>query len=261
MLPIYRTEEDAPATRSYQTITASLRAFAGRVVRIRFAEVDNQFFFLVGIDRVELGKKAKQLRTIRAPKPSGRATATAIPFAPEPGPLANVLVLGDDEVSLPQPIGFAFDFFGTTHTEFVVSSNGLVGFAPDLPSGCCLGGVIPSDDGINGIIALAWTDLYPPGGGTIAYELRGSAPNRRLVLSYDGLPWFLEFGVNRVTTQLILYERKSVIEVHTTHQEPGRAYTQGVENADGTVAAFLEGRVSADYGLQNDGVRFTTAGH
>jgi hypothetical protein len=61
-----------------------------------------------------------------------------------------------------------------------------------------------------------------------------------------------------VTSQVILYERRSAIEIHTTHQDAGHIYTQGVENADGTAAAFLSGRVAADYGLVNDAVRFAT---
>jgi hypothetical protein len=52
LLPVYRTEAGDPATGPYRTISASLRQFAGRTVRLRFAEVDNQFFFLVGLDRV-----------------------------------------------------------------------------------------------------------------------------------------------------------------------------------------------------------------
>ena len=120
----------------------------------------------------------------------------------------------------------------------------------------CIGGLLPSDDGVNNIIALAWTDLYPPGGGQISYETRGSAPNRRLIISYTAVPWCCEVGVDRVTSQVILYERRSLIEIHTTHQDAEHIYTQGVENADGTVAAFLSGRMAADYGLVNDAVRF-----
>src|SRR6185503_5346595 len=63
-----------------------------------------------------------------------------------------------------------------------------------------------------------------------------------------------------VTTQVILYEKKDVIEIHTAHQDLAvdHVYTQGIENADGTVAAFIPGRVAANYSLTNDAVRFTT---
>jgi hypothetical protein len=260
LLPVYRTAEGDPATASYQTISASLRQFAGRTVRIRFAEVDNQFFFVVGVDRVQLGHKPKAIRD-RRDRTAGRATAERIPFAPEAEPTAHRLQLEDDQVSGPLPIGFEFEFFGQRYTEFRLSSNGFITFDDNENTGCCSGGIIPSDDGLNNLIALAWTDLYAPGGGRIAYEVRGSGNKRRLVISFAGVPWFPETGVPRVTSQLILYEHKGTIEIHTTHQDAGTIYTQGVENADGTVAAAIAGRVAADYGLDRDGVRFTTSGH
>lgn len=191
------------------------------------------------------------------PRPSG-VSATPIQFAPEPGPFGNVLPLGDDQTSGLLPIGFEFIFFGNTYTQFNVSSNGFIGFDAFMSQGCCTGRPIPSDDDVNNVIAAAWTDLFPPGGGQISWETRGRGPRRRLIVNFESLPWFPEFGVNRVTTQVILYEGTNTIEVHTTHQSPGHIYTQGVENADGTLAAFLPGRVAADYGLENDAVRFTT---
>ncbi len=257
LLLVYRTEPGALASSGYRTITVSLQQFRGQVVRIRFAEVDNQSFFQVGVDRVTVGKRSKALKVPKE-KIRDRATAALIPFAPESGPFANVLTLGDDETIGPLPIGFEFTFFGNQYTEFNLSSNGFIGFEPDMPNGCCGGGVIPSDDGLNNLIALAWTDLYPPGGGEIAYETRGTGPHRRLVVSYTGVPLFGEAAT--VTTQVILYERKNVIEIHTAHQDLAafHIYTQGIENADGTVAAFIDGRVAADYSLTNDAVRFTT---
>jgi len=253
---IYRTQPGDPAFSGYQTIQASLKDFAGRTVRLRFAEVDNQFFFNVGIDRVIVGKKPHKAHE-RKHQRSGIATAEAIPFAPETEPLANSVTLEDDQTTGPLPIGFEFEFFGTRYTSLNISSNGFIGFEAVMSSGCCSGGVLPSDEGINNIIALAWTDLYPPGGGVIAWETRGRAPARRLVVSFTGVPWCCGFEP-QVTTQVILYERRGRIEIHTKHQDAGHIYTQGVENAEGTVAAFLPGRVAADYGLDNDGVRFTT---
>lgn len=194
---------------------------------------------------------------IQSARQSSGPTAVAIPFAPEPSPAHDVL-LDDDDVSPLLPIGFDFVFFGNTYDHFAISSNGFITFDP-TSSGCCSGHPIPEADGLDDLIAVAWTDLYPPGGGRIAYETRGEAPNRRLVVAYEALGWFPEFDTNRVTAQAILYEGTNEIEIHTAHQSPGHIYTQGVENADGTVAAFLEGRVASDFGLTEDAVRFGTA--
>jgi hypothetical protein len=63
----------------------------------------------------------------------------------------------------------------------------------------------------------------------------------------------------RLTAQLILYEGTGVAEIHTTSLAgTNRAVTQGIENATGTVAAFIPGRVSAAFTLSKDAVRFTT---
>lgn len=188
------------------------------------------------------------------------AAATSIPFSPEPGPFANNSGLScDDCVNVGLPIGFSFTFFGNTYTTFGISSNGYIGFTPPaFGDGCCSGRVIPSADLNNNLIAAAWTDLFPGGGEGIFYETRGRAPNRYLVVAYQNLPWCCQSGINHVTTQIILYEGSNAIEIHTTNQSAGHVYTQGVENASGTQAAFVPGRVAANYELTNDGVRFTT---
>jgi N-acetylneuraminic acid mutarotase len=150
-------------------------------------------------------------------------------------------------------------FFGNTYSTFNVSTNGFISFGNSFSNGCCAGRTIPSNDGINNLIAAAWTDLYiPPGPVSLTYEMRGRAPTRYLVVSFENIPWCCGGTTGAVTTQIILYEGTNTIEIHTTSQSAGHIYTQGVENADGTQAAFLPGRVAANYGLANDAVRFTT---
>jgi hypothetical protein len=51
---VFRTEPGDPPLQGYRTIRTSLTAFAGRTVRLRFAAVDNQGFFQVGIDQVRI---------------------------------------------------------------------------------------------------------------------------------------------------------------------------------------------------------------
>jgi N-acetylneuraminic acid mutarotase len=187
------------------------------------------------------------------------ASANIIPFDPEPGPFANRGPSCDDCVSTGLPIGFAFSFFGTSYTTFNLSSNGFIEFGAIISQGCCVGRSIPLADGIDNIIAAAWTDLYPGGGGLISYETRGRAPTRYLVVDFQDIPWCCEFGVPRVSTQIILYEGSNAIEIHTANQQTGHTYTQGIEDASGTQAAFIPGRVAANYGIVNDAVRFTTS--
>ena len=51
---VFRTEPGDPPLQGYTTISTSLTPFAGRTVRLRFVEVDNQGNFQVGIDQVRI---------------------------------------------------------------------------------------------------------------------------------------------------------------------------------------------------------------
>jgi N-acetylneuraminic acid mutarotase len=186
------------------------------------------------------------------------ATVNSIPFAPEPGPFAHPLPGCDDCMYGNVPIGFSLTFYGKTYTSLGISTNGFISFNSRAEDGCCVGRTIPLADDFNNVIAAAWTDLSTAGGGLISYETRGRAPSRYLIVSYQDVPWCCETGTNRVSTQIILYEGSNAIEIHTANQSAGHIYTQGAEDATGTRAVFLPGRVAANYGLVNDAVRFTT---
>lgn len=49
---VFGTKPGDPRTRTPFAVTYDLTPFAGQTVRLRFAEVDNQFFFRVGVDAV-----------------------------------------------------------------------------------------------------------------------------------------------------------------------------------------------------------------
>jgi hypothetical protein len=51
---VYRTEEGYPTDSDWFTVEANLTKFAGRTVRLRFVEVDNQGLFTVGLDGVKV---------------------------------------------------------------------------------------------------------------------------------------------------------------------------------------------------------------
>lgn len=54
LLNVYQSKPNDPPVLGYTVITANLDAFAGQVIRLRFAEVDNQLFFNVGVDAVSI---------------------------------------------------------------------------------------------------------------------------------------------------------------------------------------------------------------
>ncbi len=54
LLNVYHATAGHPLISGYRTVTASLNAFAGQTVRLRFATVETQFFFQAGIDNVQV---------------------------------------------------------------------------------------------------------------------------------------------------------------------------------------------------------------
>jgi hypothetical protein len=54
LMNLYQTEPGDPPESGYQQVTADAGAYVGQSVCLRFAEVDNQFYFNVGIDDVAL---------------------------------------------------------------------------------------------------------------------------------------------------------------------------------------------------------------
>src|SRR5258706_10654240 len=182
--------------------------------------------------------------------PPGQVTYSVSPilYAPVAGS-QTFLSLNDDELTSALPIGFTFNFYGIDKTQFYISSNGFISFDPFAGSGCCTGQFLPNPFSPNDLVALAWEDFYPPGGGTIGYFTTGSAPYRRLVVDYTNIGHFFN-GNNPLTGQIILNETYNTVEVHiTSFSTDGDLFageTQGIENATGTAGTAVPGRNSTD---------------
>ena len=145
------------------------------------------------------------------------------------------VLLSDDQVSTAIPIGFNFDFYATIYTQAYISSNGFIGFLPTMSNGCCSGRPLPGLDGMDGIIAGIWDDLYPPN-GFVYYQTLGSAPFRRFVVEYNGVPRCCG-TIERATFQIVLLEGSSSIYMHyVTDGNSTRTSTIGVENTTATSA-------------------------
>jgi len=68
---VFRTEVGDPATLGPTTISFDLTPYAGRTVRIRFAEVDNQGFLTAGVDDVRIVSTAGTPTSKQACKKGG----------------------------------------------------------------------------------------------------------------------------------------------------------------------------------------------
>jgi hypothetical protein len=54
LLNVFKTNPGDPTSIPYTPLFANLNAFQGQTIRLRIAEVDNQFFFNVGVDAVSI---------------------------------------------------------------------------------------------------------------------------------------------------------------------------------------------------------------
>lgn len=184
-------------------------------------------------------------------------TITPITFAPAPN--VGISLVGgfgsaDDGVSQAIQIGFDFCFYGVTYSEVYVGTNGWVSFSSGQPA-TFTSAPIPSP-AINfpkNCIMAPWQDWWSNlnGSGNIVYQTLGTAPFRRFVVSFVGVPLFSctsDFG----TFQIILNECSNTIEVHIANKPPcpgwaGGTAVLGLHNATGTAAHPVPGRNSTQW--------------
>ncbi|MBP7240155.1 MAG: hypothetical protein KBA14_08010, partial [Saprospiraceae bacterium] len=170
------------------------------------------------------------------------------------------LIINPDEISDPLNIGFDFNFFGNTYSQFSISSNGFISFQMAGESGT-MPQIIPDPANPNNLIALGWS-AFLPDYIQISYETIGTAPYRSLhvnyfIEDYDQPPPCASGYV--LSGQIILYEGTNIIELHTDFWDGGDCSmpaTQGIENEDGTTAFFVSGRNNVLWTTSETLVRF-----
>ncbi len=146
------------------------------------------------------------------------------------------------------PIGFNFNYFGTTYTTVNVSTNGNIQFgATSNFSTSFTPGSIPNTAVPNNFIAVCWSDLLLTTTGTVRYFVTGTSPNRKFVVEYNGPFYNVGSPIGNLTGQVWLFETTGQVEIHLS-QSNGLASTGGgvkslgVENLDGTIGAAAPGR-------------------
>jgi gliding motility-associated-like protein len=202
--------------------------------------------------------------TISSGLESTSYTISTIPFAPY-SIGGNTLSLTDDAVSNVLPIGFSFCFLGTNYTNFYIGSNGWISFTAGQPN--TFTSVAIPNGGINvpkNCIMGPWQDWNPGVGGTIRYQTQGTAPFRRLVVTWDNIPMF-QCTANIGKFQIVCYETTSVIENFLWNKPncttwAGGTAVQGIHNLAGTQAFVVPGRNSTQWTATNDARRYTPNG-
>ncbi len=158
-------------------------------------------------------------------------------------------ITADDGYSGLIPIGFSYNFYGTTYSQVCIGANGLLSFDPSVAGMYCpwpISAALLGNPSARNCIAGPWCDIFLPGGGTITYTTVGTAPYRKFVVTWCNTAMF-SCTSQTTTSQIILYETTNVSEVHIGHKtvcstwNSGRAIV-GVQNATGTAATAAPGR-------------------
>lgn len=221
------------------------------------------------------------------PFPSGNTTTYTVgqipytPFSYTAGTpiLVNIDDIWSGVINLP----FTFCFFGTAYNQVVVGANGLITFDVSQANLGCVwdltsSGTLPTTNIYGNCIMGPYHDIDPSLGGTISYQILGTAPCRIFVISYNQVPMFDSddflstcSGMD-ATHQIAIYETTNAIEIYIAHKDacPDGGFLQtgwndglaveGIQNATQTVAYTVPGRNNSVWTVNNDAWRFTPNG-
>ena len=168
----------------------------------------------------------------------------------------TVIPSSDDVTHGPFNIGFTFTFFGNNYTQFYVGSNGWIGFSANQTTGYTAA-YIPNAGSPRNVIMAGWEDLFP-GSANIYYTTIGTAPNRKLVVSFNSVP---HYGCrsNLHTFQFVLSETSNTIDINYLSKPlcVGNNSTAGLVNIDNTNVVPVGGRNASAWSTSNSSVRFT----
>ena len=133
-----------------------------------------------------------------------------------------------EEYAGPFPLGFDFNFYGNTYTQFYVQSNGVISFNAGAIT--YQNEQIPTADESNNIIAWMWTYMYPSDISKIYYQQFHSYTIIQFV-DYE-----IAWG-GSVNAEVKIYKSgKIVIQYKDFSDDAYRSqYTIGIENYSGTI--------------------------
>jgi len=161
----------------------------------------------------------------------------------------------DDTVIGPFGIGFPFSYYGTTYTQFYVSSNGIIGFN-NTNMRSLSNTALPNSATPNDIIAWMWDDLNPKDAANPGAHVYIDTTGGQCVIQFTNYPEYQASAGDVITAQVILQPDGTVLIKYKTIA-PGFDLTSssiGMENAAGTDG--LQVTYNATYGHDNLLVKF-----
>lgn len=183
----------------------------------------------------------------------------------------NTGLTTDDRYTGIIPIGFTFNYYGTSYTNCVIGANGMINFDLSLAGSYCpwpISAALLGNTSAYNCICGPWCDIDPALGGTITYATSGTAPYRRFTATWCHTAMYNNSYCpgEWTTTQIILYEGCNYIDVQVGHKTACPAWNSGyaiigIQNSTGTAATVAPGRdFPAVYPCTDEAWRFTPLG-
>lgn len=232
----------------------------------------SQYFPYIGPDQTLSNKQESITLTadlnqcsINNPYETTDYTLNEIPYIEQTNNGSIIATSGHGACFGPYDIGFNFCFYGQTYNEFYAGVNGILSFSLYDVQYCYPQYSLPSTSvyTLKNCIFPAWTDWNLNFGGQIKYEIQGTAPYRRLVVSWVNIAADL-CTMSNGTFHVILYETTNIIETHIKYK-PYCGWveytTEGIHNQDGTKGVAVPGRDHAIYTANNSSHRWTPSGN
>lgn len=194
---------------------------------------------------------------------------TPIPFTQYTGSLP-VQGTFDDKYSNAIDLPFSFDFYGTSYTQIVVSTNGYIDFRVNLANGSspfAFSQAIPNAAfPVKNSILGAFQDLNNSNGqGTITYGTFGTAPYRKFIVVFNNQSLF-PCPTYKSSFQMILCETSNIVDVQLIDKQTcpaaGSSKTvTGLIDLSGSQGIAAPGRNTGSWTAFHEGWRFSRPGY
>ncbi|MFN4892796.1 MAG: gliding motility-associated C-terminal domain-containing protein [Bacteroidota bacterium] len=173
---------------------------------------------------------------------------------------------------------FPFCYYGITHSSMVIGTNSAISFDLSLAStasGYSMGfstpNLIPGTNYDANMIFGPYHDIdieQPGANKRIEYRIEGTAPKRRLIASFNEVPYFgSSCGGFFATHQMVLYEGTGIVEVYIKDKPSCSGWNNGwsilgMQDGTRTKAIVAPGRNASVWGNNNmnECTRFVPSG-
>lgn len=200
------------------------------------------------------------------PTPSGAgyscqdsSVSGGVPYAFEDISSTGAALGIPDDRSAIIPIGFDFNYFLSSYTHLSVTDNGHLDFAYGwgnesandagygIPTASNLDPFSSNYWGVNPLIAVWFDDLDPFTEGEIFHEVRGAAPERRLIIQWDRMKHYSCSSADTLTFQAVLFESTGSILMQYADATTSGCSPAASQGASATVGLDLDSTTGLEY--------------